>query len=187
MYKFYSHIIRFILTYWISLRTRVFLGTGDMAINKKDDGNHILVGNIFSIHLRKASKQGRVKVVCSSHYLVKEGLSEGLICECQIKWNKGESHMNVWWNISQNVTCNFFELFQFYFEIRINSIKSTYWACTSCLVSELGCWLTGKYEIWPWPPSLQTPWKLRTIHIKVSNDKTLFFIIYLVPIKWHRF
>lgn len=56
-----------------------------MARNKKDDGIHILVGNIFNIHLRKESKQGRVKVIGSSHYLVKEGLSEGLICEYWIK------------------------------------------------------------------------------------------------------
>lgn len=139
MYKFYSHIIHFVLIYWVSLRPRVFLGTGNMAINKKDDGILILVGNIFSINLRKERKERRVKVVESSHYLVKEGLSKGLIYECRIKWNKGESHMNFWWNISQNVTCNFFELFQFYFEIRVNSIKSTHWACTSCLVNELGC------------------------------------------------
>lgn len=54
-----------------------------MARNK-DNGIHILVGNVVNIHLKKR-KQGRVKVVGSSHYLVKEGLSEGLIYEHRIK------------------------------------------------------------------------------------------------------
>lgn len=75
MYKFYSFTYYSFCTYLLPLRTRFFLGTGDMARNKKDDEIHILAGNIFNIHVRKESKQGRVKVVGSSHYLVKEGLS----------------------------------------------------------------------------------------------------------------
>ena len=52
-------------------------------------------------------------------------------------------------------------------------------------MSEVGYWITGKWEIWPWSPRLRLPWEVRTAHIKYLVAKQ-YRVIWCWTVQWHR-